>query len=319
MNKSLKIVAYVHGYFPNHNAGAEAMLHQILYGLAEKGHECRVITKNPGATEYEGIPILDSANPDVRDNFEWADIIITHLNYTSKAVQMSQRYKKPIVHLVHNDKQLSYNKINSRSADLAIANSNWIKRTVPFNIPSVILYPPTDPTRYKVETTREAITLINMNEAKGGKIFWQLARIFPERKFIGVMGAYGEQIGYPEDLPNVTLYDNSPDVLKVYGKSRIVLMPSSYESWGRVALEACCSGIPVIASPTIGLKESLAYAGIFAQHDDVAAYVEAIKSLDDKELYDEFSKAGIKRSKEVSDAYYDQLDVVEQEFYRIIK
>ena len=319
MNKSLKIVAYVHGYFPNHNAGAEAMLHQILYGLAEKGHECRVVTKNPGAVEYEGISIFDANVPDVRDNFEWADIIITHLDFTPRAVQMSQRYKKPLVHLVHNDKQLAYNKINYRTADLAIANSNWIKKTIPFNIPSVILYPPTDPIRYKVETTREAITLINMNEAKGGKIFWQLARIFPERKFIGVRGAYGEQVGYTENLSNVTLYDNSPDVLKIYGQSRIVLMPSSYESWGRVAIEACCSGIPVIASPTPGLKESLSYAGIFAEYNDVAGYVEAIKSLDDKVLYDKFSKAGIKRSKEVSDKYYDQLDIVEQEFYRITK
>ena len=311
MKKSLKIVAYVHGYFPNHNAGAEAMLHQILVGLMEKGHEVRVITRNPGDIIYEGIPIIDRDSKEALAAIQWSDIIFTHLDHTRRAVLLASQYHKKIVHLVHNDKQLSYNKINRASCNLAIANSQWIKDTIRHGIDSVILYPPTDPARYKVDTTREAITLINMNEAKGGKIFWQLARIFPNRKFIGVKGAYGEQITFDRELPNVTIYENSPDVNKIYAQSRIVLMPSSYESWGRVAIEACCSGIPVIAAPTPGLKESLGYAGIFADHDDVAGFAEAINSLDDPNAYKQFSDLASQRAVEITAEFYKQLDIVE--------
>ena len=35
-------------------------------------------------------------------------------------------------------------------------------------------------------------------------------------------------------------------------------MPSDYESWGRTATEAMCSGIPVICSEANGLKKLMA-------------------------------------------------------------
>jgi glycosyltransferase involved in cell wall biosynthesis len=313
MNEKLKIVAYVHGYFPNHNAGAEAMLHQILLDLIDRGHEVRVLTGDPDAEEYEGIPLYEIHGKREIEVLQWSNLIITHLDKTRFAVQHGKRYKKPVVHLVHNDKQLAYNKVfDTGSATLAVANSDWIRKTVRRGIPSTVVYPPTIPERYSVKTSKEYITLVNMNEAKGGKIFWQLARILPEYNFLGVRGAYGHQVEYEKELPNVTILDNTPDIQEVYRKSRIVLMPSSYESWGRVAMEASCSGIPVIAAPTPGLKESLDYAGIFAEIDDLAGYVEAIKMLDDEKTYERYSKLGKKRSKEVAAAFADQMEDLEK-------
>lgn len=317
--KKIKVVAYVHGYFPNHNAGAEAMLHQILFDLKQKGHEVAVITDKPGAEEYEGVPIYKINGPKEIEVIRWADMIFTHLDYTRIAVNHGKRYRKPVVHLVHNDKQLPYNKINdTESCVLAIANSEWIRQTVRRRIPSTIVYPPTIPDRYTVETSKEYITLINMNEAKGGKIFWELARIFPEKKFLGVKGAYGKQIDYEGGLPNVTILENTPDIQEVYKKASIVLMPSSYESWGRVAMEAACSGIPVIAAPTPGLKESLDYAGIFANHDSVADWVEAIRSLDDQKVYDKYSKLTKKRAKEVAAEFAEQMVDLEAKLIEIV-
>ena len=305
--KQLKIAALVHGYLPNHNAGAEAMLHHILVNLKSLGYEVRVVTRDAGAKEHEGVPIIDASNYDkMNETMEWADIIFTHLDFTKRAARYSKILKKPLVHLVHNDKQLAFNNIDSSSAHLAIANSQWISDTIK-NIPTLIVYPPTEPSYYTVKPTGDAITLINMNEAKGGKVFWQLARIFPERNFIGVRGAYGEQIGYDKKLKNVTIIENGPDVRPVYEQSRIILMPSAYESWGRVGMEAACSGIPTIAAPTPGLKESLGASGVFVPYDDVAGYVEAIRSLDDEKLYEKHSKAAKKRSKEVSQAFSEQL------------
>jgi hypothetical protein len=51
----MKILAYVHGYPPTLNAGAEMMLHQILVDLRERGHEVAALTENPGAKDYEGV------------------------------------------------------------------------------------------------------------------------------------------------------------------------------------------------------------------------------------------------------------------------
>lgn len=315
----MRILAYVHGYFPNHNAGAEAMLHQILIDLRDKGHEVRVLTRNPGAKSYEGIEIEEVGGYSEDAWLAWSTVIFTHLDHTRIAVSKAKKFYKPLVHLVHNDKQLAYNRIvDRRFAQLVIANSAWIKDTVKSNIPSVIVYPPTIPERYKVGKTGDAITLINMNEAKGGKVFWQLARLLPDKKFIGVKGAYGEQVAYEKDLPNVTIYDNTPDIQEIYKKSRIVLMPSSYESWGRVAMEASCSGIPVIAAPTPGLKESLSYAGIFADHTDIADWVEAIRMLDDSKEYKKYSDLVKKRSIEVADEFHKQMEVLEEKLINAI-
>jgi len=309
----MKILAVVHGYFPNHNAGAEAMLHQILIDLKGRGHEVKVMTKNPGAEEYEGITLYDATTKNEKILFPWTDVIFTHLDLTRYAVANGLRYNKPIVHLVHNDRQLTYNKIKSRDkAHLVIANSDWIAKTIPSKINCVTVHPPTKPDRYEVKTSRESIVLVNMNEAKGGKVFWQLARIFPDKHFIGVKGAYGNQIEYDKKLKNVTILENTPDIQKVYKKARIVIMPSSYESWGRVASEACCSGIPVIAAPTPGLKESLGEAGVFAECDNIADWVEAIRLLDDDKVYDKYSKLGKKRAKELADKFDTQMDELEK-------
>lgn len=318
MKEKLKIVAIVHGYFPNHNAGAEAMLHQILHDLKDKGHEIRVVTKNPGAEEYEGIPIYE-LDYEKSNHIKWSDIIFTQLDLSRYATTEAKRHKKKIVHLVHNDKQLSYNKINNiLDCSLAIANSEWIRKTIKPRIPSLVVYPPTMPERYEIDSKKESITLINMNEAKGGKVFWQLARLFPDKHFIGVLGAYGEQVEYKKKLSNVTILKNTTDIKSVYKQSRIVLMPSTYESWGRVAMEASCSGIPVIASPTPGLKESLDYAGIFAEPDDIADWVEAIKLLDDKKIYDKYSKLTKKRSKEVANKFEEQMKALEEKLIKLI-
>lgn len=318
----MKILAYVHGYFPNHNAGAEAMLHQILFDLKARGHEVAVITKNPGAEVYEDIPIYNATGGTSAKEVElvrWCDVIFTHLDFTRIAVSLAKRYKKYVAHLVHNDKQLAYNRVfDTGSASLAIANSEWIKKTVKRGIPSTVVNPPTKPERYSVKTTKEYITLINMNEAKGGKLFWELARIMPDRQFLGVKGAYGEQIEFDRKLDNVTILDNTPEIQDIYAKTNILLVPSHYESWGRVAIEASCSGIPVIASPTPGLQESLGESGIFANPNSVADWVEAIRSLDDEKLYKKKSKQVKDRSVQLANNFDIQMDILENKLISIL-
>lgn len=319
----MKILAYVHGYFPNHNAGAEAMLHQILLDLKNRGHDVVVFTNNPGADSYEGIPIFEATGGGSSKEIEmvrWCDFIFTHLDFTRIVVGLAKRYKKQIVHLVHNDKQLAYNRIfDSGSAALAVANSEWIRKTVKRGIPTVIVNPPTKPDRYSVKTTKDYVTLINMNEAKGGKLFWQLARVMPDVQFLGVKGAYGHQVTFDKKLPNVTILDNTPDIQSVYAQTNILLVPSHYESWGRVAIEASCSGIPVIASPTPGLKESLGDAGVFADPDNVADWYDAIRSLlDNEKLYAKHSKAVKARASELSKQFDAQMEILENRLLKIL-
>jgi glycosyltransferase involved in cell wall biosynthesis len=86
----------------------------------------------------------------------------------------------------------------------------------------------------------------------------------------------------------------------VWSRTKILLVPSTYESYGMVAVEALASGIPVIASPTFGLKESLSYAGIFADRSDLDAWEMHIRRLlNDDGTYAAQSSLSVKRSVEL--------------------
>jgi hypothetical protein len=65
----------------------------------------------------------------------------------------------------------------------------------------------------------------------------------------------------------------------VYRRTRLLLMPSTYESYGRVAIEAAVSGIPTIANSTPGLEEALGSAGTFPARLAVEPWQEAIRQV----------------------------------------
>jgi glycosyltransferase involved in cell wall biosynthesis len=83
-------------------------------------------------------------------------------------------------------------------------------------------------------------------------------------------------------------------------------MPSSYESYGRTAIEAGASGIPVICTPTIGLKEALGAAGIYCERNNLNQWVDQVVKLDNENKYKRASKKIYKRALELNP--YKQLN-----------
>src|SRR5690606_37440896 len=86
---------------------------------------------------------------------------------------------------------------------------------------------------------------------------------------------------------------------QVYARTRVLLVPSRMESWGRVVVEALASGIPVVAAPTPGLVESLADAGVFCEAGDVDAWEASLRKLDDPAEWSAASERALHRSKEL--------------------
>jgi glycosyltransferase involved in cell wall biosynthesis len=164
------------------------------------------------------------------------------------------------------------------------------------------VHPPVDAAEYAT-TPGECITLINLSEDKGASVFYRLAERLPDQRFLGVVGGYGKQV--IEEAPNVEVLPHVPaDRIRddVYAQTRILLMPSAHESWGRTGIEAMSSGIPVIAHPTEGLQESLAGAGIFADRDDLDAWETAVRLLLDKRRWNGASRRAKKRATELDPA-----------------
>jgi len=279
----MKILAQIHAYPPVHNAGAEWMLHAMLLWLQTKGHECRVIIPTKENYEYQGIKVFKMSNENEKEQYAWCDLAISHLQQTARVVSNCHHAKKVHFHIVHNS--TPYNEIIRDQNIKVIYNTFWLSKLHKYINESVVVNPPVSITDYKTETSREFITLINLWDDKGGKIFNQIAKLLPEYKFLGVEGGYGDQ-ERDFSLKNMTYINNTPNVVNdVYAKSAIILMPSKYESFGRVAIEAMCSGIPVICHDTPGLREACGDAGIFEDRNNIAGWVDKIKLLMTNENY----------------------------------
>lgn len=303
----MRVLAILHGYPPTQNAGAEWMLHEILKYLQGKGHTCEVAVDSE---DFDGIKVV---KPD-RDKIKSTDIIISHLKKAGMALNTAEFYKKPFVYVAHNSNNFHIlSAKRSKNFISVIYNSEFVKRDCRYPNPSIVCHPHVDPKRYKTKRG-DYITLINLFERKGGKFFHELAKKLPEYKFLGVEGGYGKQ--EKEKLPNVSYMVNTPEAKKIYSKTRILLMPSIYESYGRTAVEAMVSGIPVIAAPTPGLKESLGDAGIFCESEN--EWIEAIKRLDDEAEYKKVSDKCTARAKEIEKMTLKELAALEKFLQNII-
>ena len=301
----MNILFSVHLYLPKHSCGAEHYAHTLIKSLQSKGHTVRVLLhqanhyKIKNNYTFDGVDVFPP-NANVIDGLvRWSNVIFTHLDYTQWTIGIGGMYKKPVFHIIHNS--YKYPEIeNAHNPQYIVYNSNWVKEVLNYKWDNFTLTPPVDYRDFDLGTDTESnkfITLINLNENKGGKIFESIARALPNKRFLGVVGSYDEQI-IPK-LDNVEIVSNSPSIKDTLARTRILLMPSKYESWGITAVEAMSNGIPVICSEAEGLKENCAYAGTYIKdRDNVKNWVEAITKLDDKKTYSELSKKSRKRAKD---------------------
>ena len=98
---------------------------------------------------------------------------------------------------------------------------------------------------------------------------------------------------------------------EVYKRTKILLMPSSYETWGRVATEGAVSGTPTICTNTPGLTEALGPGGNYVDLKDRAnidAWVAQVKKLSTPRGYAAARERALKRSSELEAIRYSDLD-----------
>lgn len=315
----MKIIAMVHGFPPHHNAGAEWMLHDMLKYLKEKGHQATVMLPITGLKPYEisGIRVVpDIGMDEMLKELNSHDIVISHLDRYAKALNRCEYFGKPYILLVHNTYRYAgiaekhKREMNQRWI-YVVYNSEYTKNVVNYPNPSIIVHPPVDRERVFTRKSRaEYITLINLNENKGGDVFINIAKALPEKKFFGVKGSYGDQI-IDETVKNIKYIENTPDIKSVYSKTRILLMPSIYESYGRTAIEAMINGIPVIANKTPGLLESLSYAGVFIENRlDIEEWKEKILMVEDN--YKHYSDRSKERAAEIQQKTEEELKEMEE-------
>lgn len=290
----MRLVAWSDRYPPNWCAGSELMLHEILRLLQDRGHDVEVLCPRATVDSFDGIALRNVQARNVPDEADNADVFITHLESVRDVINLA-RGRAPLAYICHFPNNTARIGLTPRQDVLVVFNALATKQATRWPGRSVVVPPPVNAERYAT-TPGECNTLININTSKGGPVFWELARELRGQQFLAVKGAYGQQT-VPRQLPaNVTVMDHTADIVSAYQRTRVLLMPSAMETYGRTAIEAAASGIPTVAAPTPGLKEALGDAGIFVPRSNLRGWIDALVALQDPDTYATASMRALERS-----------------------
>ncbi len=295
-NKPL-LVWLMRAYVPNMKAGAEISAHETNKQFLKDGFEVTVIVKHHVVDQLDGVKIIKAVgedydeNPEAKASLARASVICIQNLYYDIGLRVAKKYRKPICYFIHATSRGKEFFGYAGSWPIFIVYNSWSMRAdISANYKSYVLKPYVDINRFKPlvasagSAQRNYITLINLNEDKGGDILIALARAMPEYKFLGVEGGYGDQIR-DYNVPNITYMSKTDNVEEVYAKSRVVIMPSKLETWGRVAVEAMAAGIPVVINDVQGMREACGDAALVANRDDLGEWVRLIKRLQTEPLF----------------------------------
>lgn len=325
----MRVLAMVPDY-PPRGVGSWIMTHNLLRALVARGHGVDVVLAVADGDPYEVDGVRVWPHRDKHDPFRFVDdasVIVTHVESAGRPVAIGNARGVPVVQIAHNAGAFTESALRRRAAALTVFNSRHVAAQLSgLCVRSIIVHPPVAAADYAV-TPGDAVTLVNLSEAKGADVFYALAERFPDRAFLGVRGGYGVQVTPrgPDDVPNVTLLEHVPPHQmrdQVYARTRVLLMPSAHESWGRAGIEAMTSGIPVIAAPTPGLRESLGDAGVFCDRDDLDAWEAALRRLLDGRRWKAASRKAKARAGELDpsadlDRWCDEVEALGRRRLRV--
>lgn len=279
------IVWLMHSYVPNVRAGAEITAHALNQMLVGAGWRVIIVLPDYQQANIDGVECVryEQGSAAVDATLRSADIFFCQNYDAQQAIQVLEPYGRPIVFFLHIEREKSdvlqqrfgvpvavvYNSATQKEQNPTIHESAIIRPYIPysdFTVRDRAL--PTGP-----------VTLLNCNDNKGGGVLIELARRLRDVEFLGVRGSYDKQL---EDVAirNLRYRPTMEDPRPIYAGAGIVIMPSRSESWGRVALEAMASGVPVVCSKTHGLAEATGgAAAAYCRPDDIECWADAIQRL----------------------------------------
>lgn len=279
------IGAYLDRAAPEHAAGAEWSIQDAFAWLAGRGHDCRVMArKGDRRAIVNGVKVWSRpSEEEVAQHWIECDVMLTQLDASPDAQILAFTYQTPLVQMIHSASQLEQFGVVSSCRALTVFNAAHVARDCDWwDGPSLTLRPPVDADRVRCEARGVCATLVNVSHPKGGMTLYRLAERMEGTYFMGVRGAYGEQMMGPDGMPGTEFEPTPtglPPNLKVFHSveqigsgvlafTRVLLVLSMTETYGRVAAEANVSGIPVIAALTPGLHEACGDAAHYVEHRD---------------------------------------------------
>jgi glycosyltransferase involved in cell wall biosynthesis len=300
----MSVVALSHGYPPLWNMGGEVALHRAM--TAVRGEKI-VLTKTKEEYFFEGVSVKKIAINDV-------------LNTRANPIPIAQQLNKLNARVVITQNELSLpgtlaaNEIGAisivnvhtpprygrtiehgmRFADYAIYNTQTAANQ--WGEPNaLVLHPPISPLPSETFGNGDAYTLLSSLTNKGVEVVFNLAKNNPDKRFIVVRSPAEPTHGLANieekaaAIPNLELHPRVPpeEVWKYLEQTRILLVPSRYETYGMSAIEAAGYGIPCVHVDTPHVREGIGEAAVLVPPLDVKATANGIELIESN--YEQYS------------------------------
>ena len=295
----MTVVALTHGYPPFWNMGGEVSLHRTLSALDNRKV---VFTKTDEEYSFEGVEVKKIDTPDVL-NIKANPMPIAKqlLEVNAKVVIGQNELSLPAVYAAQAAGAISVVNVHTPprfggNIREAVAYSNYAiyntqTAATQWGEPdALVIHPPINKISTDTSTNGDAYTLLSSLMNKGVQVVLDLAKLYPDKRFIIVRSPAEPTHGIKNleeqaaKLPNVELHPRvSPeDVHKYLKQTRILLVPSMYETYGMSAIEAAGFGIPSIHVDTPHVREGIGDAAVLIKPLNLNEASKGISLIEDE-------------------------------------
>jgi glycosyltransferase involved in cell wall biosynthesis len=252
-----------------------------VIAASEQGVPSVIITTGPATVKYD---------PNDRDTDKTPDLA---------SLPIKKKIQYPFIRAVH---RWNYKAFMKATEVIAMSEFDASITRKTFGREPRILHIPVPLKEFKTDTESGShISLVNPRDShKGLDTFLQIAERMPEQEFLIAGSLYDDSLESTiEKKNNVTYLGWCDDMSEVYAKTKLLLMPSTYqEGGGRVIIEAYVNGIPAIGSNIGGIPDYIGDGGdVVDNYTDPEAWVTTITQyLSDDEYYQQKSQLARQRS-----------------------
>lgn len=304
----MTLTAFLHGYPPGWAMGGEVSTHRTLREVPGSV----VFTECDEEYELDGVRVLPRSGTRyadiVRDAASVeATVLYAHSSMSTHTVQAAKGLDLPSILAVHapqkygTDLRRAWKRATARLYNTSAARRDW-------NDPEGwLLHPPmgSSPAVHP-NSPHDAWTLTSSLMNKGVTETLVLAKRWPDQRFIIVESPAHTTHGSPEFwdmadvLPNVEVWSRMhPDSMhRLWAETRVLLVPSRYETYGLSAVEAASYGIPAVHVDTIHVREGIGDAARLIGVRDVGELEQAVLEVEGN--YDVWSHRARVRSEELA-------------------
>lgn len=316
-------VALSHGYPPLWNMGGEVALHRSMKAI---NGDKFVLTDTDKEYEFEGVNVKKIHAPNVLDINSDPSPIAKQLKELNARVVIGQNeLSLPAVLAAKEADAISVVNVHTppkygagiakamMQTDYAVYNTKvsaiqWGDQR------GFVLHPPISPMPENFTGGGDAYTLLSSLINKGVEVVIDLAKRYPDKRFIIVRSPAEKTHGLKNleervaKLSNIELHPRvaPEEVHKYLEQTRVLLVPSRYETYGMSAIEAAGYGIPSIHVDTPHVREGIGDAALLIPPLGVVEAARAIMSIEKR--YDYYSNRARARAEWLHDRQKTELE-----------